>query len=306
MSNVYLVKIAETRMEKKASLVGAAASNAIGHVGQNIMTKQLMKSKKVADTVGKHFFDGMQGKRRAGVSGTLDKMKDGVLAPEIGALKTGANNLGHKLKGQLDTMPKGQQMRTKVGLRALARGDFDKIRKYGLEDNAAIRSALKSAGIPASAFTKAIKSADKSKLEALQNTWKSKDNPLTSNIVAGLGNAKKGFKKTVGGSESMNAASGKMASGAAAISVVDPVTGAMNAAKAGLMSNKFDKIPGVSKAKKFMEKKVVTNPAAKGFKKGMKGEKADGLANKAHSVLGNAVGAELTATANRLARSISG
>jgi hypothetical protein len=235
--------------KKKANLLTAAAA----HVGQNIYTKaKVLKPRK---EYLNSFLEGVTGKPyRSKAKAFLDGATAGTVSPEYGEML----NLYRKAGKQISqgNISKRKAVKARQELRKILSNkgespNFSNIPKefdtLELSKGVTVRD-LKSG--KAGAALKGIKDS------RLMSTFES----LSQKIPKPAKNT------TIAKNQKYENAS-KVTS-IAATTIADPVTGAMNAKKVFLGSDKAKKIPGVKQLHHKMTELLVTNPVKNSFKTG--------------------------------------
>lgn len=259
MTNKYL--------EKAASLSLLALHGLGVHVAQNLALPRMLKTKAVGKYLAKGFHEGASGVIDTGLKHKATSALAGATLPEINNLYSASHGLGLKLKPHLDKM----SLKEKVGLKWAAEGKLDKLKHHGLLENPKIQAAKKvieqHTNIP----------------ELLDNVKNSKSTIVTKVVPAIAKNrAVTGTHLIPAEGRSVSAAPGIL--GAAATSVIDPVTSGLNSFKGLVNSKRFRSTRIGKKVTDLVEHQMVSKP----FHKGVEGLSETKL-DKVKSVLASPV-----------------
>lgn len=280
MSNKYLDHLEKRAMDPLSMLAaGKLVAHGLGaHVAQNVTLAGMMRTKSLAKHIAKGFHEGAHGVVDVSKAHKLKSALAGATLPEINNLYSAAHALGGKVKPHLDQMT----TKEKVGLKWLAEGKVEKLKKHSLHNSPRLK-AVRDALAEHPALSNLGKQVGESKSAILTNVV-----PTTAK------HRRIGTKLVDASSAKVSATPGIVGSlGAAAI---DPVTSSLNTFKGVLNSHKFraSKIGG--KISHWIENKFVNKP----FEKGVNGAKETVL-DRAKAVVASPVPLE----AKRIGSSVS-
>jgi GNAT superfamily N-acetyltransferase len=259
-------------LEKSASLAAMLAIAGGAHVAQATGTNIAMHKKPLAKRLANYASAGFYNKNiRSGGAGIkiTDEMKEailGVISPETRILSREALHLGETARNKLLAKgmdPNSLSPRDLVGIRMITRGDFTKVHQKGLHKTPVGEAILDTIGVSPALIDKIPPAA----LRELEGAYKSKKNPLTSNLLANVTrpDATKILRSPTGATPMTDYA----AHGAnLAMAPIEPIAAGINSAKAGLAHPNAAKIPGVRRAKETAEKVLVKDQGTRGFQYG--------------------------------------
>lgn len=273
-------------LEKASSMLLAGGF----HVGQNLIAKHLLSSRRYAKSVANSFAEGVHGVVNKSKKAPIANFISGATAPEAAIAKHEAHKLGQALSPYISKMNKRQQ----VGLRMITEGRFDKVKKYGYHKdpliNRAAMIAQEKTGVPIHHTLQQVEHNH----ETLNNTFARKDLPLLSNISKHISRGKKpvgeGYGKGHSGSRST-------LFGAISAGVADPIAGAMNTIKTVATTDKFKSTRIGAKITEKLQNMFIKRPAKKGWNESGSFNKAK---NKAYEIIVNPVAANIERTSHAL------
>jgi uncharacterized protein YbjQ (UPF0145 family) len=250
-SNKYIDKIDD--LDKQAAVGGMLGAAGVAHVAQNLSNRFALRSKSQGKALAESFANGIRGGHKGGAAEAVKRGLRTVVAPDLELMHKAVNELGHKMKGQVE----GMHPRAKVGLRMLSEGRAGAYQK--LQGRIPEEARLKAEGVAKGLGLPTSTTAHKD----LAEIWKSPKHPLLSNVVAKLGRGRPSANLVAGHHPS---SPGLVSS--AALTVAEPVAGAITGAK---MLAETKAVQGTTVGKKFVDKVrslMVAKPAAKGFNQG--------------------------------------
>lgn len=257
----------EKRAEEKQAAFGIAA---LAHLAQNQVMKKALKSKRFGESVGKSFTGGLLGRTPSKVKEFFGHAASAATVPEMGILKSHAQDLGHELRHVLQSQ----------GIKSMGRKDLEAI-QHLLQGNVELAQKLSP---QVSGLAQGV--IAKSKLytgvapEAIKQLANDPNHPLISNIGKNLVQIPKNMADSVILPTKVAPATGTQLAGSAvgstALGMVDPITGAMNLGKYVMSNPKsrslLQKTPGLRQALQKSEDVMVKNPVNKAFQKGQQGK----------------------------------
>lgn len=299
----------ELGLKKDAGLSLAAAA----HMGQSMVTNRLTRNKDFARSIANHAGAGLLGREVPKKTGR--EMAKGLISPEAAILQRESHHLGSKLRDALEERGIDAAKLTKkelVELRKLTRGDFSKVLTDERMDSPIVRAVVQtieeSGSIPKGPLTAIIRIKDPEKRRAaileLEEVWKDKTNPITSNIMTNITRPNKdilSFQKGHGRDSTLEMMAANIPAAAA-----DPITAFINAGKTYLASDSAAKVPAVAAAKKKVVEKIVSGPAQKSYERGLQGLglPLGGVPNQLMTVAVNPVAGQSSKLGNELGKLI--
>lgn len=255
-------RLKHAALEKNASLLAAPFL----HFAQNLVTrKNFLKGRK---SYGLSFKEGLTDKPfTSKLKSSAEGFVSGTISPEYGAINEHMRELGGKLKDSVSFIGKRQL----VELRQAARGKLKSENVSSLLDTYNnFPSVAKSMMSQQFGFNlpKNIKDIDTEAIANSVNKTKSLrvfDSLFRKDVKDAL--------PAVGTTLQKNkvARNSGILAGISATTAADPVAGALNIKKFILTKPELEKIPGVTRAKEFLTKLIVKDPAKAAFNAGAKG-----------------------------------
>jgi hypothetical protein len=264
-------------LQKEATPLIAPAVHGV----QNLIGHKAIRSKMFANSISKNFQEGLAGKPESRLKAFGRGLFGGAVLPEISALQSHARDAGESLsKGIEATGKKKMGFKDRVVLDNVLKGNFSRVGKHLNKKNPVHQAAgdaiKKKTGIDI---------FNKQNYSDMEKAWKSKDSPLTSNILSNAMSAPApkmtaaDLKRKAAGAPVTRHGyeyAGNIA-GAAPLAIADPITAGMNAFKATTTNKKVrelaKKVPVFKKGLDTVDKTFVTNPVSNAFLSGQRQEK---------------------------------
>jgi len=284
------------------------------HVLQNALMRNKIRSPKFAKTVASEFQQGLANKAPSKMKQFFRSMVGGATVPEASMVREHVRHLGDEARKNLvEHGVKSLGKKEMLLARVVSKGDFHKLLddRYFNKNNPAHQAILKTVeGRIGAKITP-------ENAEALSKAWKSKDSPITSNLLSGI---TRGPGQSVGGRLHIPQHTGSTVShgaslaghvaGGAVTGLVDPLTGAMNASKS-ILTNPISrgwlsKIKGGAKALAGSDKMFMSDPIAKGKAMGLAGKEIPKAEKLVRGYGLNAATSEMQNTANSLSLAAHG
>lgn len=308
---------------KKEAIFGAIAA----HLGQNVLMKKLLRSKRFAKGLAQDFQHGLKGQSPSHATQFVRGLAYGATVPEAKMLRDHARELGGHISKSLREQGITHLSPKDISLaRSLSQGRFSRLldSKHFQAENPTHQALLSVAnqhlgtGITADMLKGSSPEALKGHLEKLEQTWRSKQSPITSNLFHHLTKnpGKPGFvprqemdktrqmlgQQPIDLRPKSSLAGGLL--GSAATGAIDPATGVLNAGKVTISNpasrGLISQHPLGQKALAASDNKLFTQPIQAAGQAGLEGKRTSPLLQHARSLGLNAVTAEAENTANRL------
>jgi hypothetical protein len=318
--------------EKRGSLQKEAIFGALGaHLAQNVLMQKLIRSKRFGGSLAGEFQHGLAGRSPGRISQFIRGMATGATAPEIKMMKDHAREMGghvaQSLREQGVTHLKPQDISL---ARSLTQGRFSRLLdpKHFQADNPTHQAILNVANkhLGTGITPELLRSSPeqlKPHLGRLEEAWRSKKSPVTSNLFSQLTKnpGKPGFipraqmanvahevgNKPIDLRHKSGLAGGLV--GSAATGVIDPATGALNASK--IMTTNpagralVSQAPLGQKALVAADKHFFTQPIQNAAQQGLSGQRTSPIRHAVNSLGLNAATAEMAHSANQLGAAAS-